>query len=1113
MSRLFQPAVAFMNRLRYPQKVLTIISVFALPLAMFTVVYCLEIQRDIAFTERELMGNAHLRPLLRLLNHVQQLRGTTQMVDESAAAWQSDLVPRIEQDVHRLERLVDETDNQLGIADSVHKVIREWHELERITPTLSKTDSFTRYSGLIQHLLDVIVLIGDQSNLILDPDLQAYYLMDAVVTVLPTHLERLGQVRGVGTRLLAQRRLSPVDHFHMSQLIALVQDTQQDLRRAMSIIYRETPFLVPRLGPVFDHATTMSSSFLEMTQEALFGSDSTVSSTREYWQRASEALEAYYRLHTLLSTALDDILHARIAERQHTRLLVLLLIGAAALLGVYLFGGFCLGVHRLLSTIEHRMIEVGLHGPSREETPHASNDEWGDIARTFDTLAQHYDAERTLAEEQASRALVAKRRLRSTEARMRTIVEYADCGIISIDEQGIVESFNRTASYMFGYEPEEVIGHNVSMLMPIPYREAHPQYLECYRHTHERRVIGQPREVEGQRKDGSVFPLEITVSEVREPDGRLFIGLCRDLTREKEARDEIVRITEELKQTNRELVEANRQLMDARDKAQEVARLKSEFLATMSHEIRTPMNGIIGMTSLLLDTDLTEEQRDYAETVQKSGEHLLTIINDILDFSKIEAGKFDIQHIEFDLRSLIDDILELFAEQAAAKSLELIGLTHAEVPDRLIGDPGRIRQILINLIGNALKFTDAGEIVLRTSVREHHREDCIIECSVTDTGIGIAPEAQTRLFEAFTQVDGSATRKYEGTGLGLAICQKLVELMGGTIGVESTVGQGSRFWVTVRMRIGQQRDREVLSPISLAGRRICLVDDNEVNRFLLHHYTTAWGMHATAVCSGLEALDELRRAATLGQPYDTAILDQQMPEMDGYALCKAIKADPVLASIPVILLTSVGRRGDLKEAGETGFDGYLTKPVRHHALKKVLEVVLSHGPRDTLSRSPHRIVTHHTIRELATQDSTRVLVAEDDIVGQKMAVKMLEKLGCRVDVVRDGRQAVEAVMRNEYDLVLMDCQMPNVDGWEATRRIREWEANAQRRHLPIVALTAHALITDRERCVRAGMDDVLSKPASGEAIATLIIRWGKRPQGEKQDVTFPEGAATGLTRR
>jgi PAS domain S-box-containing protein len=588
--------------------------------------------------------------------------------------------------------------------------------------------------------------------------------------------------------------------------------------------------------------------------------------------------------------------------------------------------------------------------------------------------------------------------------------------------------------------------------------------------------------------DGSWHDIRSIALVHRDADGKAIslIGTNWDITGQK-------RVEQELKARNTELAEATARAESLARQAEVANRAKSDFLATMSHEIRTPMNGIIGMTGLLLDTRLTDEQEQYARVVQTSGEALLTLINDILDFSKIEARKLDLETIDFNLRVSIEDSVDLLAVKAQTKGLRLVNVIDPEVNLHLRGDPGRLRQILMNLVGNAIKFTAAGDITIRTSLLADEGSRQILRFSVRDPGIGIPLDKQALLFAPFTQVDSSTTRQYGGTGLGLSISRQLAELMGGQMGFDSEVDRGSTFWFTAvfeKRPAGRVSNVETL--VNLSGLRVLVVDDNEADRLLVASLLSGWGCRYDEAAGGAVALALMQKAAEAGDPYGIAILDLQMPGMDGLDLCRRIKEDPAYLLTRLVMMTAIGSQSDAAEYIEAGFSDFLLKPVRQSRLHDCLARLAG------LTRPDQISADYQALAEPSKSDSrrasARILLAEDNPTNQLVALKILEKLGYHVDAVSDGKEAIASLQTRPYDIILMDCQMPEMDGFEATREIRKLEGDS--RHTTIIAMTANAMQGDREVCLAAGMDDYLSKPVMPLAMAELLDGWLFRQQPE-----------------
>ena len=677
------------------------------------------------------------------------------------------------------------------------------------------------------------------------------------------------------------------------------------------------------------------------------------------------------------------------------------------------------------------------------------------------------EAEREVAEEQ----------LRAIDARLKRATRGANDGLWELDVATREMWVSPRFAEMFGFEQQEFLGGRQTFFDIL-----HTDYVARLRGAIERSIWeGVPVDVEVRAKTraGEMRWYRVRGALERDSAGQpaTVSGSQRDIT---------------------ERQQYALALLEATETAAAANKAKSQFLANMSHEIRTPMNGVIGMIELLLETPLNPLQLDYAETVRDSASALLTVINDILDFSKVEAGKLDLEMLDMDIRDTVEDAARLLAIQAHAKGLEVIALIDPGLPALVRGDAGRLRQILLNLGGNAVKFTQKGEVSIECKVAHKDEKGVVVRCEVRDTGMGIPAARVDALFTAFTQVDASTTRRFGGTGLGLSIVKRLVELMGGEVGVSSTEGAGSTFWFTARFGMAHETAKpRPAPPMALRGQRIIVVDDNMTNRKVLMGQLSLCGMDAVCASSADEALSLMRHAAAAGRAFEVALLDHQMPGCNGATLGKTIHTEEALRGARLILLTSSGQRGDARLFSDLGFAAYLLKPVTHRDLTDCLTMVLG-TQAEGWRMATQPIVTCHALRSQRVRETHRILLAEDNPVNQKVACRILEKLGLRVDVAADGQAAFDAWQSGRYDLILMDCQMPVMDGYETTRKIRVQESGTK--HIPIIALTAHAMKGADNECRAAGMDDYLSKPIDRGQLQQALSRW-LNDSGEASEAT------------
>ena len=680
--------------------------------------------------------------------------------------------------------------------------------------------------------------------------------------------------------------------------------------------------------------------------------------------------------------------------------------------------------------------------------------EFGVVRNGVAKLVRFHDEER--GEDRVAisiQDLTAARRALADLQRYASMVAYSMDAIISLEPSGMIATWNAGAQNLYGYTADDVLGRALTRL-------AVPESEEFLANLAERVMDGEVVEAEVRQmcRGGHALWISIQASPIYHRiegiSGVLIIA--RDLTERR-------RMEEDLRA--------------AMTKAEQAAVAKSRFLANMSHEIRTPMNGILGMTDLLLDTGLTEEQRQFAETVKLSGSALLELINDILDFSKIEAGGLEIETIGYEIADTIDGVLDVLGEHAARKGLELTGCADLELPSRILGDPVRLRQVLLNLANNAIKFTNEGSVALRV----YSVGDGEVQFEVEDTGIGIPEDRMDRLFRAFSQVDASTTRRFGGTGLGLAICKELVELMGGRLRVESVVDQGSKFWFRLPLRHDVGAALPTVDIPAFLGLRVLVVDDVAESREIVSRYCTAWGCHTVSCADAASASKVLAEANEVGEAFSVVLLDNSLNGTSGLTIGKRWREQFPQAPTSMVLMTSYAERKDAKRAREFGFDIHLLKPVKRRVLQRTLLSVVGLAVDRSEARG-ESMTSYHSI-SIDLRRRTRILVAEDNLVNQKVVLKMLERLGYRATVAANGKSAVNMFTESPFDIVFMDCQMPEMDGYQATAALRALDAGAD---VPIVAMTANAMVGDREECLAAGMSHYLPKPISARALVDVL---------------------------
>jgi PAS domain S-box-containing protein len=1061
---LLSPAVAVMNRLSYPRKFTLICVLLLAPLLLALWQLVREGERAVILAETEIEALRVVRPLHRLHAILVRSRILADESERGLALKRSDLVK-----LHaEIDGIVDEITALFDRGDRFAAKGR-WASLRENLSFLKKTlladkakDQDALHLQLIDDLRSLLGHLGDAGALVLDSETESYYLIDALQH-LPAVESQAGQLAWLARRsLVSDKRLASEQRAEFIRAAGLLRSTaatvKQSLDKVLKSPRRES---VPvRLELAVQGFGAANAQYLQTMEREFLQPKASQMPEAELDALERGEREATAALAERVAGDLDGILRERVARLRFWQGVSLFASALAATLVVYLLAGFYAAVMDTVGALQgaaRRMASGAMEGSVDID----ARDELGQVVASFNAVARQLRGEWHQAREESARAADAEAMVREREAQTRLIVDTAHDAFLRMDSHGLIIGWNRQAEAVFGWSSEEALSNPLAnLLLPASYRERFDRGLQDFLRTGQADWFNCRLEVGALRKDGRIIPVEVSIATpIKSGDGYVFNAFVRDIT---------------------DRLRAERELREAIDRADRANQAKSVFLANMSHEIRTPLNAILGMSSLLMDTQLSEEQRQFARVGRASGEALLGIINDILDFSKIEAGKLELETQPFDLDACVEDALDLIVVPAGEKGVELAFLRDDRVPPVVLGDVTRVRQVLTNLLSNAAKFTQHGEIVVEVSSQALSGGKHEIRFAVRDTGMGIPAEKQDRLFQSFSQVDASTTRQFGGTGLGLAISKRLVELMGGSMSLASEPGKGSTFAFTivVSAQTTARSDAVETTLPSLEGKRVLVVEDNAISRLILRRQLERHRLVVRDTASPSHALAWVAQ----GELFDLAIVDLMMPEMDGLTLAKKLHEAKGAGALPVVAFTSVTRRDANATRGE--FAAFLTKPLKASRLREVLLSTLAGLDMPTNAK----LGTGEFDPKLAARLPLRILVAEDVAINQQMMEMMLRRFGYAVDFAGNGKEVLQALERQQYDLILMDVQMPEMDGLECTRRIVADSAGGQRPFL--VALTANALREEAARCKEAGMDEFLTKPIRVAELRRCLERFG-----------------------